>query len=364
MKKRETVILGMSGGMDSAVAAGFLTRAGYDVRGVTLKLWDETGQESEKWLERTCCKVGLAQHAADYYGIPLDVIDVRAAFRETVVENFKSEYASGRTPNPCVRCNAFIKFSRLFAAAERVGADFVATGHYARVAQNSDTASWALHAGIDATKDQSYFLYRLPYRDLSRLIFPLGGMQKSDVRSIATEIGIPMEEWGESQEVCFVTQESYPEFLEAEGVLQDRPGEIVSMSGECLGEHAGFSRYTIGQRRGLGVAHERPLYVVALEPEENRVIVGEEDALLRSTVTVLDTHWLLPAPPNGPIRVRAKIRYRHPGAEAIVEPEVGNRARVIFEVPQRAVAPGQSIVFYRDDTVIGGGIIEKSAHAD
>ena len=356
MKKK--VVIGMSGGMDSAVAAGLLVRAGYDVRGVTLKLWDETGQESEKWLERTCCKVGLARHAADYYGIPLDIIDVRAPFRETVVENFKSEYAAGRTPNPCVRCNALIKFEHLFVAAREAGADFVATGHYARITRDPKNDSTALRSGTDTAKDQSYFLYRLAYKDLSRLLFPLGEMRKSEVRSIASELGIPMEEWGESQEVCFVTQESYSEFLEAEGVLQDRPGDIVSMSGKRLGEHIGFSRYTIGQRRGLGIAHARPLYVVAVEPDENRVIVGEEDALLCSRAGVSGLHWLLPDPPTAPIRVRAKIRYRHPGAEAIVEPDHPDEARVTFDIPQRAVAPGQSIVFYQDDTVIGGGIID------
>ncbi len=355
---RPRVILGMSGGVDSSVAAALLVEQGYDVHGVTLQVWeqeDESAAVSKRWQERSCCKVGIARHVAKRLGIPHELIDTRQTFRTGVIDDFLSGYLAGTTPNPCVRCNERVKLRSLIAIAEERGAEFVATGHYARIDRGD--GRYSLARAADARKDQSYFLYRLKQAWLPRLLFPVGGLLKPDVWARAEALDLPPDEVKESQEICFVTQGDYRTFIAAEAPDAKRPGRFVHTDGRELGRHDGIAFYTPGQRRGLGVATGQRLYVQRVEPASNTVVLGTDESLLQSECTIVDLNLFDAALLAGPREAAVKVRYASPASPAALTPASDGAVSVRFSSPQRALSPGQSAVFYEGDRVLGGGII-------
>ena len=357
---RSTVLLGMSGGVDSSVAALLLTEQGYDVRGVTLQVWeqeDEAVAATKKWEERGCCKVGLARHVAKILGIPHEVVDTRESFQTGVIDDFVSGYVSGETPNPCVRCNERVKFGRLYNLAKERGVDYVATGHYARI-QSTDQGRFLLK-GVDAKKDQSYFLYRISPSWLDHILFPLGHLQKTEVWARAKDMDLPLEELRESQEICFVTQGDYREFLKIEAPQAVRPGPFVDTNGQYLGEHRGIAFYTPGQRKGLGLATGERMYVQHVIPETNTVVIGKDESLLQDNCFIREVNWFGKTDPTDTRSVLVKYRYASPAVPATLSSEADGILKVQFQTPQKAVSPGQSVVFYEGDRVLGGGIIQR-----
>lgn len=354
-----SVVVGLSGGVDSAVAAALLVDQGYQVQGVTLQTWEteDDATTSKKWQERGCCKIGIARYVAERLQIPHRMMDVREHFRAAVVQGFIQGYRAGLTPNPCVRCNERVKFGCLVEAAHELGADAVATGHYAQVSPDAD-GRLHLHKGGDPRKDQSYFLYRLNRRWLPRLLFPVGGMCKDDVWSRAEALDLPADDLKESQEICFVTQGDYRGFLEAEAPEVAQTGAFVGTDGAVMGTHRGVSFYTPGQRRGLGLSAAQRLYVVRVDAPSNTVVVGREDDLLATTCTVGDLNLLAMDRMDAPVQAQVKVRYASPAVPATIRPMEEGRLRIEFDTPQRALSPGQSAVFYQDTRVLGGGIIE------
>ena len=355
----------MSGGIDSAVTAALLKEAGAEVIGVTLTLWKEAGEEEKRWQDRSCCKVGLARHVAKLLSIPHHVFDLQEAFQAEIIDDFCDAYLVGQTPNPCVRCNERMKFGRLLTLARELGADLLATGHYARIRRRPEEGRHTLLTGIDLQKDQSYFLYRLNQEQLAATLFPLGEMNKEAVYQKAAALGLPYEEVLESQEVCFVTQKDYRSFLSEYRPESAAPGKIVTESGEVVGEHAGVAFYTVGQRRGLGVALGERIYVTRLDPDRREVVVGSEESLLKRALIADHLVWGGAGRPDAPLRVQAKIRYRTPAGAGTLVPlsngaAPGDRVQILFDEPQRGVTPGQSVVFYRGEEVIGGGMIRDS----
>jgi tRNA-specific 2-thiouridylase len=349
----------MSGGVDSSVAAALLVAQDYDVQGVTLQVWeqeDESAAVSKRWQERSCCKVGIARHVAKRLKIPHEIIDTRQTFRAGVIDDFLSGYLAGTTPNPCVRCNERVKLRSLIAIAEERGADFAATGHYARI--DNDGGRFSLKRAADARKDQSYFLYRLEQSWLPRLLFPVGGLQKPDVWARAEALDLPPDEVKESQEICFVTQGDYRTFIETEAPEAKRPGLFVDTDGHEMGRHDGIAFYTPGQRRGLGVSAGQRLYVQRVEPTTNTVVLGTEESLLRSECTVADLNLFDESLLAGPREADVKVRYATPASPASLMPDSSGTITVRFQAPQRALSPGQSAVFYDGDRVLGGGIIQ------
>lgn len=344
------ILVAMSGGVDSSVAALLLKREGHEVLGATLNLWSYAGR-----LEpyNNCCSLEVAA-VAKQLGIEHHFLDYGELFRREVVERTVQEYLQGQTPNPCIWCNASVRFPTLLAEAEKLGCAYLATGHYARIGEEDGT--FYLLRGRDREKDQSYFLYRLTQRELARLIFPVGAYPKEEVFELAKEAGL-MVKPKESQDLCFVPDNDYRRFLLESSRDGIRPGEIVDATGRVLGRHGGLPFYTIGQRRGLGLSSPERLYVLALEPERNRVIVGPEEGLYSCGLIASEVNWLA-GPPAGELEVEVKVRYRTPGAAAKVEPLSGDRLKVIFAEPQRAITPGQAAVFYRGERVLGGGVIE------
>jgi tRNA-uridine 2-sulfurtransferase len=356
---RPTVLLGMSGGVDSSVAAALLVRQGYDVHGITLQIWeheDDTVAASKKWQERGCCKIGIARHVAQLLKIPHEVIDARDTFRTDVIDDFLQSYTSGTTPNPCVRCNERVKIYGLVDLATARGFDYVATGHYARLQMNHDQL--LLSRPLDHRKDQTYFLYRLNPQWLSRLLFPLGELAKSDVWKEADAMGLPADELKESQEICFVSHGDYRTFIEKEVPDAHKPGPFVDETGRTLGQHDGIAFYTPGQRRGLGIATGQRLYVQHVNPATNTVLLGSEEALRKQECVVGDLNLFTPRLLETQTDVQVKVRYATPATLATLSPLSPSRIHIRFHEPQRALSPGQSAVFYSGDTVLGGGIIQ------
>lgn len=356
---RPTVLLGMSGGVDSSVAAALLVRQGYDVHGVTLQVWeheDETVAASKRWEERGCCKVGIARYVAQTLKIPHEVIDTRETFRAGVIDDFIAGYLEGTTPNPCVRCNERVKLRSLVELADARGIDFVATGHYARIGESEGLPT--LQRAADPKKDQSYFLYRLRQSWLNRLLFPVGDMQKTDVWMEAEALGLPTDELKESQEICFVSHGDYRTFIEKETPAARRPGSFVDDEGRYLGDHEGIAFYTPGQRRGLGIAAGRRLYVQQVRPATNTVVLGAEESLRRSQCDIADLNLFDLSLLSGSTAIKVKVRYATPATPATVESHSDGTLHIAFDEPQRALSPGQSAVFYRNDRVLGGGIIQ------
>ena len=347
----------MSGGVDSSVSAALLKEQGYEVTGVSLQLYDPVAREAN-CRTKTCCSLDDVMDAgrvAKKLGIRFEVIDMRAEFKERVIEHFIAEYAAGRTPNPCIRCNDLIKFDLLLKKAIEMGSDLLATGHYARIAEDGNGKKWLL-AGLDAAKDQSYFLFTLNQEQLRHVVFPVGMLEKPNVRRLAAEFNLPVAQKHESQEICFIPDNDYVKFLESHGVTQ-KPGEIVTSDGAVVGRHSGVHRYTVGQRKGLGVAWRHPLHVVTLDTELNRVLVGGREELLNKSLTAGHATWnSLPA--TGEFRAACRIRYRHQPASCNVIMLADNRFEAHFDIPQTSMTPGQAAVLYDGERVLGGGWIE------
>ncbi|KUK27420.1 MAG: tRNA-specific 2-thiouridylase MnmA [Acetothermia bacterium 64_32] len=342
----ERVLVGMSGGVDSAVCAHLLREAGYEVFGLTLWLWDPAGPK-----ENPCCSVGAAALAARELGIPHETVQAHDDFRRLVIEPALRAYRSGKTPNPCVACNREVRFALLLKEADRRGIPYVATGHHARIVKEGGRA--LLLRGRDQVKDQSYFLYSLTQEELSRALLPVGELTKAEIKGIAERLGLTAARLPESQDLCFA-----PEGV-GELIPDAPPGPILDLAGRRLGIHRGLPHFTVGQRRGLGLSSPEPLYVVALDPGRNAVIVGPESALYARGLVARGLHWISGAPPGKRFECRVQIRYRAPAAPAQVALE-GEEAQVEFETPQRAVTPGQAAVFYRGEEVLGGGVIIRA----
>jgi tRNA-specific 2-thiouridylase len=356
---KKKVIVGLSGGVDSSVAAYLLKQQGYDVIGVTMSIWD--GKPSLVPSGKHACygpdeneEIEEARELAGILDIPYRVFDCSQRYKTLVLDYFRSEYLSGRTPNPCVRCNQLIKFGMLpdLARMEGLVFDYFATGHYAVVEWNDQRKRYLLKKGIDPRKDQTYFIYRLTQEQLSKVLFPIGNMTKQEVREIATKINLPLSEKEESQDFY---SGDYRDLLN----VKDTPGNIVDAKGNVLGKHNGFWNYTIGQRKGLGVAYSEPLYVLSLDKEKNKVVVGIHEEVMSSSFIVNDLNWIAFESLNEPAEVEVKIRSAQNATGARIEPFENDSVKVTFNFPNDGITPGQSAVFYQDDLVLGGGVIEK-----
>ncbi len=356
-KKR--IVVAMSGGVDSSVTAALLKEQGHEVIGMTMQIWDySTFTAAHGDTFGTCCSlddVYDARRVAESLGIPFYVVNFEKDFQRQVIDRFCDDYFAGRTPNPCVLCNQVLKFDLLLRRARELEADYLATGHYARIVENDHAC--ALYKGVDTAKDQSYFLFTLTGEQMARVRFPLGGMSKEEVRAHAARLQLRVAEKAESQDICFVPDGDYVRFLEEERGAGAMDGQIVHVSGQVLGEHRGTYRYTVGQRRGLGIAWPQPLYVVGIDAGQKRVLVGEEEHLERSELTLHGVNWSGPAPAQE-IAAACRIRYRHREVLSRITPLPDGRAQVHFSIPQRGVTPGQAAVFYDGERVLGGGWIE------
>jgi tRNA-specific 2-thiouridylase len=369
------IAVAMSGGVDSSAAAAILKEQGHELVGFTMQLWDQRRginvDENGEPLPSRCCSlddVYDARRVAEELDFPFYVLNLERDFERDVVQPFVASYLSGETPIPCVSCNSRLKFASLDRLAVSLGCEKVATGHYARVEFDPDSDRYKLLRGRNEQKDQSYFLWELTQAQLSRALFPLGDMSKPEAREAARQHGLAgVSEKKESQEICFVPDGNYAGFidryLEHENATERLPGagEIVDTSGRVIGRHEGIHRYTIGQRRGMGIANERALYVISIDAEKNRVTAGSSEELLSTEFTVAGVNWIRFDNPQEPVRAEVRVRYRHTAAPATITPLANGRARIVFDEPQRAITPGQASVFYRGDEVIGGGWIVKKS---
>jgi tRNA-specific 2-thiouridylase len=392
---QQTIAVAMSGGVDSSTVAAMLRAEGHSVVGLTMQLWNQrrlAGREGmPEQVRGRCCSIDDvydARRVAEDLGIPYYVVNHEERFERDVVRPFIDEYLSGRTPIPCSLCNNHLKFDQLLITARQIGADMLATGHYARCEFSPERKRWLLRRAADPAKDQTYFLFGLTQEQLSRTLFPLGEMRKPQVRELARQHGLALAEKPDSQEICFVPGGDYKRFIDAylaeQGEsLPDTSGELVTTDGRVLGQHDGVHNFTVGQRKGLGVATGSPLYVININGAEGKVTVGGNDDLLSRTLIARDVNWIAIAGLRGPgadpsdadcgaaserngfyadapMRVQAKIRHRHEPASAVIEPAPNDEVRVTFDEPQRAITPGQAVVFYDGDLLVGGGWIAES----
>jgi tRNA-specific 2-thiouridylase len=362
-KKKKRVLLAMSGGVDSSVAAALLVREGHDVTGITMRHFCFRKGENPEG-EKNCCSLESLEDArkvCDQLGISHYTIDVESEFQRYVVDDFAGEYLRGRTPNPCIRCNQHIRFPWMIKMSDQLGTDRIATGHYARVDMlQYGNACFSLQRGFDKEKDQSYFLWTLDQPTLSRTIFPLGEKTKPGIRELARKFGIDVADKPDSQEICFIPEGDYREFLYRPGDSNPalQPGRIITRDGNELGSHNGVAFYTIGQRRGLGISGRDPLYVIEIYPESRTLVVGSREEIFSTDFEVEFYNWISGKPPDFPLHCEVKIRYRHIGCRATILPIDSGVLRITFEKPQDAITPGQSAVFYSGEQVLGGGIIK------
>lgn len=349
----------MSGGVDSSVSALLLKEMGYDVVGISMQLWDYSQEEDNAG---SCCSIDDlhdARRVAEAIDIPFYVLNLEQTFLKEVVDYFTASYLEGNTPNPCLKCNQTLKFEVLLKKIKGMGIDYLATGHYARVSYNNERDRYVLLKGRDKWKDQSYFLFTLTQEQMSSLIFPVGDYTKEQVRDMARKMGIKVADKRDSQDICFIPDGDYHNFI-SERMGEDSPGEIVDRNGRVVGMHSGLFRYTVGQRRGIGISAREPLYVLEVDRLNNRLVVGEEEGLTSCGLMACDLNWIGLTALNSPIKVESRIRYRHTGVNSLVTPLNGNEeVDVRFVDAQRAVTPGQAVVFYDGDEVLGGGWIRE-----
>lgn len=373
MEARDTIAVAMSGGVDSSAVAALLHAQGHPVVGLTLQLWNQRRLAGREGMPETvqgrCCSIDDvydARHVAEHLGIPYYLVNAQDRFEQEVVRPFVSEYLQGRTPIPCTLCNNHLKFDQLLEVARGIGAERIATGHYARNHYDPERGRWVLSRPADRSKDQTYFLFGLTQGQLSRTLFPLGEMQKPAVRAMAADQGLDLAQKPDSQEICFIPGGSYSQFLRAyleeQGKsLPDSAGELVTATGEVVGSHGGIHGFTVGQRKGLGVSAPEPLYVLQIHPDSHRVVVGPDEALYSRILCADRLNWVSIAEPKSPVRVRIKIRHRHEPAPATLTVIGPDCIEALFDEPQRAITPGQSAVFYQDDEVAGGGWITAAS---
>ena len=355
---KKTVVVGMSGGVDSSVAAYLLKEQGYDVIGVTMQIWQE---EDSCTVEENggCCGLSAVEDArrvAQKLDIPYYVMNFRKEFQKQVIDYFTREYLEGRTPNPCIACNRYVKWESLLKRSLEIGADYIATGHYARVEQLPN-GRYAIRNSVTAKKDQTYALYNLTQEQLARTLMPVGAYTKDEIRKIAEKAGLPVAHKKDSQEICFVPDNDYAGFIKNSTGKTIPKGNFVLADGKVIGEHQGIIHYTIGQRKGLNLSMGHPVFVTKIRPDSNEVVIGENEDLFVNTLICDRVNFMAMEGLEEEVRLKAKIRYNHPGAECVISPVEDGKVRVTFDQPQRAITPGQAVVFYQGEYVAGGGII-------
>lgn len=355
---KKTVVVGLSGGVDSSVAAYLLKEQGYDVIGVTMQIWQE---EDSCTVEENggCCGLSAVEDArrvAQKLDIPYYVMNFRKEFQKQVIDYFTREYLEGRTPNPCIACNRYVKWESLLKRSLEIGADYIATGHYARVEQLPN-GRYAIRNSVTAKKDQTYALYNLTQEQLARTLMPVGAYTKDEIRKIAEEAGLLVAHKKDSQEICFVPDNDYAGFIKNSTGKTIPKGSFVLADGKVIGEHQGIIHYTIGQRKGLNLSMGHPVFVTKIRPDSNEVVIGENEDLFVNTLICDRVNFMAMEGLDGEVRLKAKIRYNHPGAECVISPAEDGKVRVTFDQPQRAITPGQAVVFYQGEYVAGGGII-------
>jgi len=357
MNKKKRVLVAMSGGVDSAMAAAILKNAGHEVIGATMKIWPK--EYCGKHKERSCCSlqdIEDAKKVCDTLGIRHYVLNFENVFRKEVIDYFVREYLAGRTPNPCIVCNEKIKFGALFKKAEEMECDFIATGHHARIERNG---SYRLRESVDKSKDQSYVLFSLNLTQMQKILFPIGDFSKDNVKAMAASQGLKVYKKAESQEICFVPEDNYFDFINEYRGIEIKRGDIIDSSGRVVGTHNGFWNFTIGQRKGLGISHKNPLYVIGIDAEKNTIVVGDFSEVKKKRFIVKNTNWFY-RNDAGSFKAEVKIRYNHKKARALLKDIGHEKVEVQFEEPQEAITPGQAAVFYDGEYVLGGGWIEKA----